>query len=316
MMNNKIRGTFSFYSFDLNYDRRTFYRSFRFVSLAAYIIGTLYLSLINSYECNTSEIIRFDNVISRKLAEVCTYNYVSLGNEKLKNSYEENTEITKSCCSNDINTNNEKSENNESETSQHKVDISKQLTREELHDIINSLAEIPSSDFLLNLWQQTLRVSKEGLQPLRDALGEYKEKYGEGYDDKPRKIRKPKKTNYHKEFDQRLSIHEDDYTNKFKTLIQGTLTVEELRTFILLFIGFFHNLIDYLFHRYKIKYMQVGMAIPTKGTIHETPDEKRERQKEEGFDENLHEDLQENFEEYPEGISKENPKEDTEENHK
>ncbi|CDO65800.1 Plasmodium exported protein, unknown function [Plasmodium reichenowi] len=297
MVNNKIRGTFPFYSFDSNYDKRTLYGSFRFVSLTVYIIGTLYLSLNNSYECNTSEIILFDNVISRKLAEVCTQNYSGLGNENIKNSYEENTEITKSCCKNDIKTCNEESEHNESQTSQDDVDITKQLTREQLHDIVNSLGEIPSREFLLNLWKQTLEVSKDGLEPRRAELGEYKEKYGEGYEYNTRNKKKRKKTNYHKEFDQRLSIHENDYTNKFKTLIEGSLTVNELRSFIFLFIAFFHNLIDYLFHRYKIKYIQEGTAIPTKGTIDETLKEKQEREEEEGFEENLHEDLGENIEE-------------------
>ncbi|SOV79599.1 Plasmodium exported protein (PHISTa), unknown, putative [Plasmodium sp. gorilla clade G3] len=313
-MNNKIGRTFSFYSFDSNYDRRTFYRSFRFVSLSVYIIGTLYLSLNNSYEYNTSEIIQFDNVNSRKLAEVCIYNSPSLGNENFKNGQQENRENTRSCCNNDVNRNNEESENNESESSTNNSDITKQLRRQELHDTIQSLTEIPSNEYLLKLWKQTIDVCTEGLQSVRDSLGEYKEKYGEGFDDNRRRGKKPQKTDYHKEFDQRLSIHQEDYTNKFNTLIQKTITIEELRSFILIFIGFFHNLIDYLFHRYKIKYIQVGMAVPVEGTIDEPQKRRVNNKKGDRIEKHLDEVPEENFEEKPQDNCEENPEENVAEN--
>ncbi|SOV17169.1 Plasmodium exported protein (PHISTa), unknown function [Plasmodium sp. gorilla clade G2] len=333
-MNNKTSRTFSFDSIDSNNDRNTFYRSFRFVCLGVCIIGTLYLSLNNSYECNTSEAIQFNNVNSRTLAEVSVLNAPSLGNENFKNRHVEDTDNMRSCCQNDDNTNNEESENNETEDSTDDIDNRRQLRKQQLYDEINTLTAIPSNEHLLKLWKQTIDVCTEGLQSVRDALGEYKEKYGEGYEDIRRNGTKPDRTDYHKEFDQRLSIHQDYYTSKFNALIQKDLTVEELRSFILIFIGFFHNLIDYLFHRYKIKYMQVGMPIPTEGTVNETPAERRRRQIEEKLEdklrekieaypeekvqenseENIEENPEENIEENPEGNSKENPEENIEEN--
>ncbi|SOV17171.1 Plasmodium exported protein (PHISTa), unknown function [Plasmodium sp. gorilla clade G2] len=304
-MNSKIRRNFSFYSIDSNNDGKTFYRSFRFVCLGVCIIGTLYLSLNNSYEYNTSEAIHFNNVNSRTLAEVSVLNAPSLGNENFKNGHKTNIQNTRSCCQNDDNTNNEENENNESENSTNDIDNRRQLKKQKLQDKIDALTSIPSSERLMKLWKQTIDVCTEGLQSVRNELSEYKEKYGEGYEDIRRNGTKTDRTDYHKEFDQRLSIHQDYYTSKFNDLIQKELTVDELRTFILIFIGFFHNLIDYLFHRYKIKYMQVGMSIPTEGTINETPAERRRRQ----IEEKREDKLKQKVEEYPGENVQENPEE-------
>ncbi|SOV17173.1 Plasmodium exported protein (PHISTa), unknown function [Plasmodium sp. gorilla clade G2] len=163
-MNNKIPRTFSFYNFDSNNDRKIFYRSFRFVYLGVCIIVTLYLSLNNSYEYNTSEAIKFNNVNSRTLAEVSVLNSPSLGNENYKNRHVEDTDNMRSCCQNDDNTNNEESEKNESENSTNNVDDRRQLKKQQLRDVINALTEIPSNEDLLELWKQSIDVCKEGLE--------------------------------------------------------------------------------------------------------------------------------------------------------
>ncbi|SOV17172.1 Plasmodium exported protein (PHISTa), unknown function [Plasmodium sp. gorilla clade G2] len=313
-MNSKIRRNFSFYSFDSNNDGKTFYRSFRYVCLGVCIIGTLYLSLNNTYEYNPSKVIQFNNVNTRTLAEVSVLNAPSLGNENFKNSHVEDTDHMRSCCQNDDNTNNEENENNESENRTNDIDNRRQLKKQQLQDKIDALTSIPSSERLMKLWKQTIDVCTEGLQSVRDALGDYKKHYGKGGEGNRRGGSTNDNTDYHKEFDQRLSIHQDYYTSKFNDLIQKELTVDELRTFILIFIGFFHNLIDYLFHRYKIKYMQAGMPIPVEGTIDEPKRRKEKRQKEERSEENLDENPEKNIEENPEGNSEENPEENIEEN--
>ncbi|SOV24062.1 Plasmodium exported protein (PHISTa), unknown function [Plasmodium sp. DRC-Itaito] len=315
-MNIKTCRNFSFYSFDSNNDGNALYRSFRFVYLGVCIIGTLYLSLNNSYEYNTSAAIQFNNVNSRTLAEVSVLNSPSLGNENLKNHNVEDTDNMKSCCQNDDNTNNEGNKNNESEDSTNNIDNRRQLTKQQLHDELNTLTSIPSNEDLLKLWKQTIDVCTQGLQSVRDALGEYKKQYGEGHAGKKKGGSSKDKTDYHKEFDQRLSIHQDDYTSKFKTLIEKELTVEELRSFILKFLGFFHNLIDYLFQRYKIKYMQVGMSIPTEGTIDDPKRRKEKDQKKEVSEENRDENLEKNVEENPEGNPEGNPEETKKKKHK
>ncbi|SOV20996.1 Plasmodium exported protein (PHISTa), unknown function [Plasmodium sp. DRC-Itaito] len=78
----------------------------------------------------------------------------------------------------------------------------------------------------------------------------------------------------------RLKIHENDYTTKFNELINREHTLDELKNYIGSFLEGFQRLIDFLFHKYKIKFEQKNVEIPIVDTVYNrTKKDKNQKKK-------------------------------------
>ncbi|EWC78354.1 hypothetical protein C923_00978 [Plasmodium falciparum UGT5.1] len=69
--------------------------------------------------------------------------------------------------------------NNKVVTLQNKCynDMSKSLTEKKLREVLNSLEECPSKEYLMNIWSHTVGVAKEGLDNILKELKELIQKY-------------------------------------------------------------------------------------------------------------------------------------------
>ncbi|KYN93388.1 exported protein (PHISTa) [Plasmodium gaboni] len=169
----------------LNKNGILFYRSFSFFLLILYFIGIFYVSLKYSYQNESEEKKQYYFIYSRNLFELKKVSFESFRNKigkcklwnkkddvnKKKNN-EENIEdfkkqnITKNeaYCSNEIDTSNKK-EGDFIKVKNNNY-ISKQLSKEELHDLLYTFVEVPERQILLFLWNQILGLYDEKLNDL------------------------------------------------------------------------------------------------------------------------------------------------------
>ncbi|ETW28833.1 hypothetical protein PFFCH_03753 [Plasmodium falciparum FCH/4] len=141
----------------------------------------------NSYEYNGLVHVKSFNKYSRNLTEVKTPK-----NEKFKKSFfknkkkcdnenevnnkdtnKRNTGEPKSCCSGNSESNQNENENDDATIDINYNDISIQLTKEQLFDVLNSLKKVPPKENLIHLWNHTLGVNKKGLDDLIKDLLKY-----------------------------------------------------------------------------------------------------------------------------------------------
>ncbi|SOV20236.1 Plasmodium exported protein (PHISTa), unknown function [Plasmodium sp. gorilla clade G2] len=140
-------------------------------------------------------------------------------------------------------------------------DLSKQLTLEDLHNVLDKLKERPSDKDLYNIWNHALGISKEGFHDMIRELALYIEDYLLTYEyqtyhhfgdrivsvySKYRTWRKSMN-----EIGLALSSTDRDHTLKFFSLIEDGASLDEMKEFIYLFIKYYDTLKNDLFKEHK-----------------------------------------------------------------
>ncbi|SOV20406.1 Plasmodium exported protein (PHISTa), unknown function [Plasmodium sp. gorilla clade G2] len=233
----------------------------KFLNLLS-ITGILLLLVVlnNIIICEKGETIDGGNyhINRRNLSEVKTemntgLRSTSLKNKGLRNSSEKN-----------MLTNNKDEKNNNIPLSSqcnniNYNDISKQLTLEDLHNVLDNLKERPSNEDLHNIWTHALGISKEGFQDMIKELALYIEDYLLTYEyqryhhfsnsDRPICVR----TNYRtwrksmNEIGLALSSTDKEHTLNFYNLVKDGASIDEMKEFIYLFIKYYDTLKNNLF---------------------------------------------------------------------
>ncbi|CDO62675.1 Plasmodium exported protein (PHISTa), unknown function [Plasmodium reichenowi] len=294
----------------------------QYICLTICVIGMLYIKLRNEYEIHTASGTQNNNVYLRNLSELQKGNhYCSLRNtnspdnskkNKVKNNLTDNNDKRKLGNNKDKRNNNDNNNNKGKQNSINKRktenipitmhdkilsltynDLSRKYTKEQMKNIIDALQNIPPRRGLENIWNHTLKTANIGRKKLGNELKAYEKKYGECYEYRPnsRGYYKPVLIKQPDEFNERLKIHAHDYTIMFYELIDGDHTLDDLKNYLNSFLEGFENLMNLLFNKYKIKFQQKNMEIPTLDTIYDTKNEddkeegKKEDDKEEGENE-------------------------------
>ncbi|SOV84371.1 Plasmodium exported protein (PHISTa), unknown, putative [Plasmodium sp.] len=272
----------------------------KYICLTICVLGTLYIKLRNEYEIDPASCIQKNNVYFRNLSELQNGNHPSSGHtssrdnskkDKVKNNETDNNDKRKvdnnqdNQEKNDNNNNKEKqkdmnkgtTEDTETEKSNKKSsldynNLKKKFTKEQMKNIIDSLEQIPPKNDLENIWKHALKTANSGTDKIGNELMEFEKKYG-NCSDVSRTSRGSFKEVLIKqpdEFNERLKIHENDYTTKFQELINREHTLDELKDYVHSFLEGFENLINLLFYKYKIMFEQKNMEIPIEGTMYDT----------------------------------------------
>ncbi|SOV73818.1 Plasmodium exported protein (PHISTa), unknown, putative [Plasmodium sp. gorilla clade G3] len=269
-MNKKKCRIFPWYSSDENHKRILHYISFKFLCLSLYMIGLYYVFLTNLYEYNSLEQIKGCNDCLRNLSEVKTPKEKKLKkgffkNEKKsknenkvnnKDTNKQNSDESKSCCSGNSAFNQMENENKDPTNYINYNDMSMQLTKEQLYDVLNSLTKVPPKENLIHLWSQTLGVNKEGLDVLlKDLLTYIPEntindrinvvKYKESPDPYARMW-----FNFMGEFG-RATLNENDFTRTFYDLIKGKPSIDDIRNYIFSFLEEFQHEYNEIYEKCK-----------------------------------------------------------------
>ncbi|SOV83940.1 Plasmodium exported protein (PHISTa), unknown, putative [Plasmodium sp.] len=139
-------------------------------------------------------------------------------------------------------------------------DLSKQLTLEELHNVLYNLEERPSNSDLYNIWNQVLGVSKEGFDDMLKDLSYYIEDYLLKYIYQRYDVAYKHmcfKTMYHTwhksmhDIGEALSSTDMEYTLKFYSLIKDRGSIDEMKNFIYTFIKYYNTLKNDLYNEHK-----------------------------------------------------------------
>ncbi|SOV79098.1 Plasmodium exported protein (PHISTa), unknown, putative [Plasmodium sp. gorilla clade G3] len=137
-------------------------------------------------------------------------------------------------------------------------DLSKQLTLEELHNILDNLKDHPSKENLRNIWTHTLGVAKEGVDNILKVLKESIQKHLDNdiyvdYDNFYGVC-----FLYHNIWKENLNrfylkvvTEELEYTNKFFSLINGEHTLDDILKFIYSFLEYFKALKNELHEKHQ-----------------------------------------------------------------
>ncbi|SPJ11717.1 Plasmodium exported protein (PHISTa), unknown function [Plasmodium sp. DRC-Itaito] len=184
---NKKFNSISEYIF-VNKNGKLFYRSYLFFLLTWYFIGIFYISLKYTYQNKAEEKIQYDCIYSRNLYElkgslkslknkICKYKLWNKKDDlkKKKNSKKNNEESKekniskKKATCNDVTDTNSKEKKDSIKVNNNNYK-SKQLTKEELHNLLYTLVEVPEREILLLLWNQTLGLYDEQLNDLLKDL--------------------------------------------------------------------------------------------------------------------------------------------------
>ncbi|SOV79601.1 Plasmodium exported protein (PHISTa), unknown function [Plasmodium sp. gorilla clade G3] len=173
----------------MNKNGMLLYRSYLFFLLNWYFIGIFYISLKYTYHNKAEEKIQYDCMYSRNLCELKKGSFESFRNKickyklwnkkddlnKKKNykennedSKEQNTSKNKASCINVTDNNHMKKE--DSIKVKNNNYISKQLRKDELHDLLYTLVEVPEREILLLLWNQTLGLYDEQINDLLKGI--------------------------------------------------------------------------------------------------------------------------------------------------
>ncbi|SOV21823.1 Plasmodium exported protein (PHISTa), unknown function [Plasmodium sp. DRC-Itaito] len=233
---------YNLYTPDINKQRtkyRIHCRSFIFKSLFLCIISLFYISLWNVYDENIVLSTKYIDIISRNLSEFQNENNNDMKRKNTVNHLDKTNESSKN------------SYNNETLTleNKHYNDMSKNLTKKELFDVLNSLKECPSNEDLRNIWSHTVDIAKEGLDNLLKESKTSVQKYL----DNNINISHDKYGNqlfvyyeiwneYISRFSKEVAIEEVEYTNKFFSLINDKHTLDDILKFIYSFLEYFEIL--------------------------------------------------------------------------
>ncbi|SOV84148.1 Plasmodium exported protein (PHIST), unknown, putative [Plasmodium sp.] len=263
MMNKKNCIVFPFYHDNENNKGKLHYMSFKFLCLCLYIIGFYYALLNTSLENGSLEIAKNCNVYKRNLGEAEKNNKSSKRKRNLKHKKEDvnktktneknrkynNQKVKENKYSTNNDMKNTKVENksNSSVCNINYNDTTKNLTKKELFDVLNSLETCPSKEDLRNIWNHTIGVAKEGLDDIEKELKASIQKYLDNdifafdgfrkcwfYDD-------IWKENISR-LCQTVTSEELEYTKNFFSLINGEYTLDDILKFIYSFLEYFKTL--------------------------------------------------------------------------
>ncbi|ETW47899.1 hypothetical protein PFMALIP_04087 [Plasmodium falciparum MaliPS096_E11] len=253
MMYKRKSSIFRFYSADKNKKGKFHFVPFKFLFLSLYMFGVYYVFLNTSLENSSIECFKIINIHERNLGEK-EKNSNSSQRKKNLNHKKEDVNKTKHN-TNEIIYNEEKldennfSVNNYVENEKTKIensnsinninynDISKQLTRQELFDVLNSFNECPPKEDLLNLWRHTLGLNKERLNALLNELFNVFPKNSIEFSFVPSKCGNTFSytTIWFRcisECGAETSINETRFTKEFYELINNKPSIDDIRDFI------------------------------------------------------------------------------------
>ncbi|SOV74951.1 Plasmodium exported protein (PHISTa-like), putative [Plasmodium sp. gorilla clade G3] len=141
-------------------------------------------------------------------------------------------------------------------------DLSKQLTMEELDNVLYNLDERPSNIDLYNIWNQVLGVSKEGFDDMLKDLSYYIEEYLLTYEyQRYHYIRGRRPVCVGTEYStwyksmhyigEALSSTDMENTLKFYKLIKDGASIDEMKDFIYSYINYYETLKNDLYNEHK-----------------------------------------------------------------
>ncbi|SCQ12568.1 Plasmodium exported protein (PHISTa), unknown, putative [Plasmodium sp.] len=245
------------------------YISFKFLFLSLYMIVFYYVFLNKWNEYNSLIYIKSFNVCSRNLSEVKIPE-----KDKLQKSFFKNEKRSKKKNkvnkedANEKNSDESKSFNGDSKSNQvenenkcstnyiNYKDISVQLTKEQLFDVLNSITKVPPKENLTHLWNQTLGVNKELLDILiKDLLTFFpKNKINDCLAiTHLRLIKDPYVLmwfHFMNEFG-KVTLNETDFTRKFYDLIKGKPSIDDIRNYIFSFLETFQHEYNEIYDKCK-----------------------------------------------------------------
>ncbi|KOB61644.1 hypothetical protein PFHG_03424 [Plasmodium falciparum HB3] len=259
MMYKRKSSIFRFYSADKNKKGKFHFVPFKFLFLSLYMFGVYYVFLNTSLENSSIECFKIINIHERNLGEK-EKNSNSSQRKKNLNHKKEDVNKTKHN-TNEIIYNEEKldennfSVNNYVENEKTKIensnsinninynDISKQLTRQELFDVLNSFNECPPKEDLRNIWNHPLGVAKEGFYDIQKDLKGSIQKYLDndiyaGTDEDHSKIFLYDRiwNENISRFYKAIATEELEYNKNFFILINGKHTLDDILSFIYSFL--------------------------------------------------------------------------------
>ncbi|SOS76664.1 Plasmodium exported protein (PHIST), unknown, putative [Plasmodium sp. gorilla clade G1] len=139
-------------------------------------------------------------------------------------------------------------------------DISSQLTKEELYEVLKNMKELPPKNELMNLWYQSINVGKhmtEMLEELKSIIHPYLDKYEivNKWDDELY----PDQTWYWSVYNigEILFDIETKYTNEFKSLLNQKYTLDNIKNYIYSCIVKFEEIKQELYNKYKKKFQYI-----------------------------------------------------------
>ncbi|SOS78613.1 Plasmodium exported protein (PHISTa-like), putative [Plasmodium sp. gorilla clade G1] len=270
-MNKKNFNVFPLYHSDKNKKGKLFYISSKFLCLCLYFIGFYYVLLSNSLENSSLEVVKNCNIYKRNLVQVEKSNKGPKRKKNLKNKKDDidqtkanvndlicnepNVEKNKDSINNDLEKSNIENESNNSISNINYNDISKQLTRQELFDVLDSFKECPPRQDLLNLWGHALGVNKEGLNVLLKKLLKH---FPKNSIDHTFSIDEDSDESYTTiwfscvhEFGKQTSISEIKFTNKFHELINNKSSIVDIRNFIFSCLEEFEQMYKEIYKEYE-----------------------------------------------------------------
>ncbi|SCQ12674.1 Plasmodium exported protein (PHISTa), unknown, putative [Plasmodium sp.] len=239
----------------------------KFINLLSIIaIILVALNCINIRDKNEAMDDNIYHIYKRNLSEFKNVEHPCLRcsseNFQLKNKVDEENDtllISESCNSgddvkySDIKTNNKCNNINYN-------DLSKQLTLEEVDNVLDNLEERLSNADLYNIWNHVLGISKEGFDDMLKDLSYYIEDYlfkneYEDYDvcHKHMCLKTMKRTWYKSMhyIGEALSSTDIENTLKFYNLIKDGASIEEMKNFIYTFIKYYDTLKNDLYNEHK-----------------------------------------------------------------
>ncbi|EUR72724.1 hypothetical protein PFBG_02299 [Plasmodium falciparum 7G8] len=269
--------------------------SFRNICLTLCVITALYIQFKNKYGENSSCVVQLDKISSRNLSDVQVENFPSLNhgdktykkNDEKDESNNENSNINKQAdedneevSQNNNNSNNNSKNNNSNNNVNNNIsnvsndsgnvvgkkikkktnlnynDMTKQLTKEELFYVLDSLKKVPGRRNLNNIWKHALGVISdildEKLIDLNVYIQKYKKKYESKRDEQSYRISKSGlMEKYLDEFDERIMEQRMTYSSNFKHLIHKSPSLDDIKNFIHTFIDDLEKLINYMYGSYK-----------------------------------------------------------------
>ncbi|SOS79563.1 Plasmodium exported protein (PHISTa), unknown, putative [Plasmodium sp. gorilla clade G1] len=255
------------------------YISFTFLCLSICMFGFYYVFLNNSLENGSLEIIKNCNIYKRNLGEAeknnkgskwkKTLNHkkkdvnITKSNENNSKCNDHNVEENKYNTNNDIENTNVENKSNSSTNNINYNDTSKQLSKTELLEVLNSLKECPSNEDLRNIWTHTIGVAKESFDDIQKDLKASIQKYLDNdvyirYNASNRRcllydlIWQENSSRFYKT----VAFEQLEYTNDFYRLINGEHTLDDILKFIYSFLEHFTSLINDLHKKHKKDLLQ------------------------------------------------------------
>ncbi|SOV76026.1 Plasmodium exported protein (PHIST), unknown, putative [Plasmodium sp. gorilla clade G3] len=264
-MNKKNCNIHPFHPSDEKKKGQLHYFSLKFLFLCLYMIGFYYVFLNISLENKSLKIAKNCNVYKRNLGEAEKNNKSSKMKKNLKHKKEDvrktksnennikyneqKIEDKKYGNNNDMENTKVKNTSNSSVSNINYNDTSKNLTENELCDLLDGLEECPSKEDLRNIWTHTIGVAKEGVDDIQKELKASIQKYLDNDIDDSSGIYTSGIWLYgdiweehRSEICATVASEEKEHTNEFYRIINGKHTLDDILKFIYSFLEYFNTL--------------------------------------------------------------------------